>query len=325
MAAQTNETVKHQSHASHRGKKTMKKSVIPGLVLMATLFAASSSATVPLTPIADGHLLVPVYVDGKGPYPFMLDTGADSSGVYQWFADETKLPTAGASIAISGMSGTVDMKQYRVSSFKLDGRELRDVTAYALPNRHDGAKIAGVIGNDLMGGTVTVFDFPCGQVTVHLKPADAAAIAGKGPAPIAAKRPADNTLLTIPVSLDGAKGIAVLDTGNRVTKVNLRFAKAAGLDPDSPDFHPADTIYGVSPTQGMVPKAGPLGSLSIGALRLDGVQGEVIDIKTFAEDFGDSPAMQIGTDLLGRFRLVYEHDANRFWLAPSTCPTPKSP
>ena len=290
------------------------------LVSMAAgmLLARQAAATVPLTPISDGHLLVPVYVDGKGPYPFMLDTGADTSGLYQWFADEAKLPAAGTT-AVSGMTGTVEMKQYHVASFKLDGHELKGVSAYALPNRHDGARIAGVIGNDFMDGTVTVFDFPCGQVTVHPKPADAAATAGTGKAAIQAHRPPGDTLQSFPVTLNGAKGTAVLDTGNRVTKVNSRFAKAAGLDIDSPAFHPADAIYGISATEGIVPKAGPIGTLGFGDMRLDKVQGEVIDIKTFAEDFGDAPVIQVGTDLMGRFRLVYEHDANRFWLTPSRC------
>ena len=296
----------------------MTKYGILSLLLVPALYGGSSSATVPLTPISDGHQLVPVFVDGKGPYPFMLDSGADTSGVYQWFADEAKLPPAG-STALSGMTGTVEMKEYRVASFKLDGHELRGVVAYALPNRHDGAKIAGVIGNDFMDGTVTVFDFPCGKVTVHPKPADIAAITGAGSVPLLAKRPEGNTLLSIPVTLNGAQGIGVLDTGNRLTKINQRFAKAAGLDTDSAAFHPADAIYGISSDRGLVPKDGPLGEVVLGGVRLEKVKGEVIDIKTFAEDFGDSPAMQVGTDLVGRFRLVYEHDADRFWLTPSAC------
>jgi predicted aspartyl protease len=288
-------------------------------IVVAMLAAQGARATVPLTPISDGHLLVPVYVDGKGPYPFILDSGADSSGIYQWFADEAGLKSAGPSITVSGMTGTVEMKRYRVASFKMEGHELRGVTTYALPNRHDGAKIAGVLGNDFMDGTVTVFDFPCQNVTVHTKPADAAALAGPGSTLVTARRPKDDTLLSFPVSLDGAEGMAVLDTGNRLTKINTQFAKAAGLDPHSSAFHPAEAIYGISPTQGMVPVAGPIGTLSIGALRLEQLQGEVLDLKTFTEDFGDSSVMQIGTDLVGRFRLIYEHDANRFWLAPSTC------
>lgn len=285
----------------------------------ALLLAQGAQAAVTLTSLKDGHLVVPAYVDGKGPYPFMLDSGADTSGVYQWFADQEKLPPAGAT-TVSGMTGAVNINQYRVASFKMDGHELGGVTAYALPNRHDGEKIAGVLGNDFMDGTVTEFNFPCGRVMIHPKPADATAIAGKGLAPIQARRQvSDDTLLSFPVSVDGAKGTAVLDTGNRVTKINLRFAKAAGLDPHSSAFHPADAIYGISPTQGIVPMAGPLGTLKIGSQSLEQVQGEIIDIKTFAEDFGDSPVIQIGTDLMGRFRLVYEHDANRFWLAPSSC------
>lgn len=288
-------------------------------IVVAMLAAQGARATVPLTPISDGHLLVPVYVDGKGPYPFILDSGADTSSIYQWFADEAGLKSAGASITVSGMTGTVEMKRYRVASFKMEGHELRGVTTYALPNRHDGAKIAGVLGNDFMDGTVTVFDFPCQSVTVHTKPADAAALAGPGSTPITARRNTEDTLLSFPVSVAGAQGTAVLDTGNRLTKINTRFAAAAGLDTRSKDFHSGDVIYGVSGTQGIVPKAGPLGTVTLGSARLEHAQGEVMDIKVLTEDFGDTPLMDLGTDLMGRFRLVYEHDADRFWLTPSTC------
>jgi predicted aspartyl protease len=36
-------------------------------------------AEVALTPAGDGHDTVPVFVNGRGPYPFILDTGAEAS------------------------------------------------------------------------------------------------------------------------------------------------------------------------------------------------------------------------------------------------------
>ena len=47
----------------------------------ATVASASDGSQVPLTLGKDGHDTVPVYVNGKGPYPFILDSGADGSAV----------------------------------------------------------------------------------------------------------------------------------------------------------------------------------------------------------------------------------------------------
>lgn len=285
---------------------------------MVAAIAQNSHAAVKLDTLKDGHLVVPVYVNGGGPYPFVLDSGADTSVVYQWFAGKLGLKAAGKPVSMSGMTGKVTLKSYRIASLKMDGHQIRDVTAYALPDRHDGARIAGILGNDFMDGTVTVFDFPCGRVEVLPEPSDMSRIVGKV-SPVRAKRPEDDTLFSFPVRLNGIEGIGVLDTGNRLTKINTRFASLAGLDLSSGKFHDAEAIYGISSKQGMVPKRGPIGDVTIGSHHLKDAQGEVINIATFAMDFGKQPVMQVGTDLVGRFRLVYEHSANRFWLLPSTC------
>jgi predicted aspartyl protease len=290
---------------------------LASIALMA-LLTQGAHAAVTMTTLKDGHLVVPTYVNGAGPYPFVLDSGADTSIVYQWFADKAGLKAAGESVAMAGMTGKVSLKPYRIVSLKMDGHEIQNVVAYALPNRHDGARIAGILGNDFMDHTVTVMDFPCGRVKVQTGLSDLKHLVGNA-APIHARRPADDTLLSFPVYLNGVRGIGVLDTGNRLTKINHRFAKQAGLDLSSGQFHDAEAIYGISAKRGLVPKQGPIGDITIGKKQMTGVQGEVIDIATFAMDFGKQPVMQIGSDMVGRFRLVYQHSANKFWLLPSTC------
>jgi hypothetical protein len=67
-------------------------------LVLACFFASSvvfAGAAVPLTPAGNGHLLVPAMVDGAGPFPAVLDTGADVSGVYQWFAEQLLLRPVG--------------------------------------------------------------------------------------------------------------------------------------------------------------------------------------------------------------------------------------
>ena len=58
-------------------------------VAAALVILSNAQAAVTLLPVPDGHFSVPVLVNGAGPYAFILDTAADSSGVYQWFAEES--------------------------------------------------------------------------------------------------------------------------------------------------------------------------------------------------------------------------------------------
>jgi predicted aspartyl protease len=288
------------------------------LVAASLVVLSSAQAAVTFSPVAEGHFSVPVFVNGTGPYPFILDTGADSSGVYQWFADQARLPRNGTETSDSGMTSTISVPEYRIRTFEMDGHKINNMVAYALPSRHHSGGLAGVRGNDFMDKTVTVFDFPCRRVEILSNPTVAPAVAGKGLPPIAAYRVAGETLLSFSIRLNGAEGVALLDTGNRLTKINTRFAHAAGLKLSSGKFHAVDTIYGIGAVR-MLSKRGPLGNIQIGQMTLPAVQGEVMDLPSLKESYGDKPAMIIGVDLLERFRLIYEHSRNRFWLRLSTC------
>jgi predicted aspartyl protease len=244
------------------------------LVAVALVVFSSAQAAVPLSPVGEGHFSVPVFVNGIGPYPFILDTGADSSGVYQWFADQARLPRNGTETPGSGMTSTIRVPEYRVRTFEMDGHKIKNVVAYALPSRHHPGTLAGVLGNDFMDKTVTVFDFTCRRIEILSNPAAAPALAGKGLPPIAAYRVAGETLLSFPIRLNGAEGVALLDTGNRLTKINTRFAHAAGLKLSSGKFHAADAIYGIGAVR-MVLKQGPLGNIQIGQMTIPAVRGEV--------------------------------------------------
>ena len=82
----------------------MRKTVI-GWIVVAAAFGATAEARrlappdsrrVPLRLAAGRLLIVPVTVDGSGPYPFLLDTGATRSLVDEALADRLRLPRAGA-------------------------------------------------------------------------------------------------------------------------------------------------------------------------------------------------------------------------------------
>ena len=280
-------------------------------------------AQVALSAAGDGHDVVPVTVNGRGPYSFVLDTGADGSAVYQWFADKAMLKKApGGTEELSGQTGSSQVTMYSIGSLELDGYRLRHAKAYGLPNRHDSGKEAGVLGNDFMDGAVVAFDYPCRRVEVHAKPIDQDKVIGKGAPATLSGHVKGNDLLILPVMVNGVSGMAILDTGSRNTRMTTSFARAAGIDASSSEFHDGEPIYGAN-SKPMVPRSGPIGSVGFAGVSVNAVTAQVIDLPVLKEDFGDKPAMLLGADLLGNFRLLYDHQARVIWVRPSSCSASK--
>ncbi|WP_114239580.1 retroviral-like aspartic protease family protein [Dyella sp. C9] len=277
---------------------------------------------VPMTAAGDGHDTVPVYVDGKGPFPFILDSGADGSAVYAWFAEQMQLKKlAGHGQDLSGQTGSARVDMYRVGDLSLAGMHLRNVEAFGLPNRHDAGIQAGVLGNDFMDQALAVFDFPCHRVELYPRSTPIEQIVGPHAQAIHAGIDPGTTLLTVPVTVNGYAGVAVVDTGSRRTRLTTAFAKGAGLDPASSSFRDDDPIYGTSQHE-LVPRTGPIGEVGVAGLTFMDANAQVIDLPVLTQDFGGKPAMILGADLLGRYRLVYDHASHTLWLPLSRCPLP---
>jgi len=288
------------------------------VLILGALFCARITAQVPLSPAGDGHLTIPVAVNGSGTFPFILDTGADGTAVYHWFAEQQHFPP-GKSEELIGQTGNSLVPTYKLKSITLDGRSLRNVVADELQNRHDEGKQAGIAGNDIMDGAIAIFDFPCHTVQLLPKPLDMRKVLGSDVSAVQAGPVKEGTELTLPVTINGVKGLAVLDTGSRDTRINSKFAAAVGIDPTSADFKVADVIYG-STSKAMPSKVGPLGTIAFAGLEVRNVRGRVMDLSSY-ETFGmaDAPAMTLGADVMGGFKLIYDHQEKRVWFQPSTC------
>lgn len=281
--------------------------------------SSTGAVTVPLSDAGDGHDTVPVFVNGEGPYPFILDTGADGSAVYQWFANKAALEKIpGKEQDLSGQTGSAKVSMYSLRRVSLAGVVAPELEAFALPDRKDNGREAGVLGNDLMDRAVVVFDFSCRRVEVHPKPADVAHIVGHGRSATRTGVDPGTTLLTLPVTVNGARGIAVLDTGSRWTRLTPSFAAIAGIDPASPAFKDAEPIYGTSGHR-IIPRAGPVGTFRFGGQTLPDVSAQVVDLPMLQEDFGGKPALLLGADVLGKFRFVYDHAEHKVWFLPTRC------
>ena len=196
----------------------------------------------------------------------------------------------------------------------VDGRRVERVEAVVLPDRADGVRLPGIVGLDVMGAYVVEFDAPAGRVALHPAGTSARSIGGKGMKATKAVR-LRGGLLGLPVSINGARGIAVLDTGARDSRINWRFARAAGLRPDSPGLVDDGAIQGAT-NSAVTAKRGRIGTVDLGGIRRTGVSARVVDLPVF-EAFGvaDRPAMILGMDLLKDVHLVADFPAGVVWMA----------
>jgi predicted aspartyl protease len=288
------------------------------VILIASCIPLHAFCAVPTTPAGDGgHVTVPTFVNGKGPYPFILDTGADGTSVYQWLADRLHLASGGAPESINGMTGSVQVPRFRVDRLRMDGREIHDLIVDALPNRKDQGRQAGVLGTDFMAGMTAIFDFACRRIELHRSTNGMGNIVGHSVA-IHAEHAGDTDLLQIPVTINGATGVAVLDTGSRVSKLNLQFARAAGVDPRSATFHDEAPIQGAN-LKPMIPRSGLIGQFEFGGVHLDEVSAQVVDLPVMQQVDPSKSVLWLGADLLQIVRFVYNHDAQTVWFRRSAC------
>jgi hypothetical protein len=60
--------------------------------------------------------------------------------------------------------------------------------------------------------------------------------------------------------------------------------------------------------------------VTLNGVTVQNVQGRVMDLSSF-ETFGmaDGPAMTLGADVMGGFKLVYDHQGKRIWFLSSAC------
>ena len=78
-------------------------------------------------------LVVPVHLNGEGPYSFVLDTGATLTCVDQVLADSLNLPESAGRIGVgAGIRGSGRMQLVSVDSLRLGATSAFELTACAI-------------------------------------------------------------------------------------------------------------------------------------------------------------------------------------------------
>lgn len=103
-------------------------------------------------------VIASVHVSGRGPYRFLVDTGASISSIDQEVAEKLGLESTGENAVVSGVTGRASAKIVKVGRWRVGDVRLHEARIAVLDLRRDGRGMAGLLGSDQLYrfGSVTI-------------------------------------------------------------------------------------------------------------------------------------------------------------------------
>jgi predicted aspartyl protease len=250
------------------------------------------------------RLFIDVRVNDKGPFRFVVDTGADRSVIGSGLATQLKLP-AETPVQLRGIIGNQRVPTVLIETLSMGGSTVETIIAPALPERFMGAQ--GIVGIDALSEQRVRLDFDAKTVTIQDSRVPAPPEAGE--IVVTARRQRGQLILT-QASVDGRRTYAVIDTGLELSLGNLAMLKELRR---SRGAVPLQTITMQSVTgETFTARLTLLPELRVGGITLKNVNVAFTDAPPF-DLFGldKQPALLLGTDVLQAFKRLSLDFKNR--------------
>jgi hypothetical protein len=259
--------------------------------------------------IADlyARMTAPLHIDGQGPFPFVVDTGANQSVISSELADRLGLAHGPAS-PLNGVAG-VEMAPTVVTSIGIGRRLRHDVTLFILPSVGLGA--VGMLGLDGLEGQALTLDFRARSLRI-----EAGGSHGNAQTVIMRAHRRDGQLTLVDADLAGIPVTAFIDSGAQNTIGNRALQRIATARQPGGLWSPTPILSVTG--QVISGDMAELPHLRIGGMMLPKWRVAFADLHTFRMwDLVDRPAILIGIDVLSRFESVsldFRRDEVRFVL-----------
>jgi hypothetical protein len=241
------------------------------------------------------RLSVEVRVNGRGPYHFIVDSGADTSVVGLRIVRDLALPL-GTPAILNGMTDRNVVDRVKVDSLTLGPTTIRDLELPAL--REDDLGGQGMIGIDALVRRRLMMDFE--KRLIKVEDANTPTVSFPDEIVVVARRKRGQLILTH-VRARGLSLDAVIDTGSQVTIGNLKLRDK--LIRRRQKF---ETIEAIGVTGKAIDlQMAVIPELQIGSILIRNLTVAFADLPPF-QVFGiaDQPALLLGTDVLNAFRKV---------------------
>jgi predicted aspartyl protease len=263
-----------------------------------------------------GRVLAPITVNDKGPFRFILDTGANRSVVSQRVltALELSLAPDGPSIEVHGVTGTAILPAVKLDVLQAGDLVLaRDHTVPVL-GQTVLANADGILGVEGLGSARIDIDFFDDRVTITRSSGRQRAPSGFLTIPVSLKH---NGLIVVPGKVGRVRVRAIIDTGAERTLGNNALRAALLKARRAATAEMVTTVFGATPEigQGMSMIAP---TIYLGEAELRDLEVTFGDLHVFRIwKLEDVPAILIGMDLLGSVeRLVIDYRRRELQVKP---------
>jgi len=246
--------------------------------------------------VVDTRLSVDVHVNGRGPYHFVVDSGADTSAVGLRVARDLELPL-GTPAVVNGMTSRDIVDRVKVSQLTLGESTIHNLELPALREMDLGGD--GLVGIDALVEQRLMMDFE--KKLIKVEDARVPIKIQAGDIVITAKRRRGQLILT-EVRAQRFKLDAVIDTGSEITIGNSALRDKL-IRKGYNRFWEVEAI-GVTGVSVKMQLA-RIDELQLGPVVLRDVPIAFADVPPF-KVFGlaNEPALLLGTDILETFRRV---------------------
>lgn len=257
---------------------------------------ADSLFATPTTHDHIGRVVVPVMINGQGPFRFIVDTGANRSTISPKLVNALGLkPADESTIVVNGITGAakasfVTVDQLQAGALRIDGTAMPVVWAPVM------AGADGILGAAGLREKSLLIDFQRNRVEIarhveYFERSDSLKIH---------TLPPTHGLVTVDARVGGVRVTAIIDTGSERTLGNLALHAALKKPPSLGQLVQLTSVYGATAEveSGEIELAPPIAIESLHISDVAIVYGNFHVFKVWG--LTDSPAMIIGMDVLGR-------------------------
>jgi predicted aspartyl protease len=269
-------------------------------VLPANVFIDDPRFVVDTSADANRRMTLPVWIDGRGPFQFVVDTGADRTVISSSLALRLGLPP-GPELTVHSIAGSMPAPTRRVKSLRFGKIELRDLTTPILSAVNLGAD--GLLGVDALQGRTVFMDFRKGELTVQRPIARNMRARAPNEAIITAAT-AFGRLTVIDTRVEGVRATAFMDSGGGVTIGNPALAQAIRKRLKATDTDAAIRLVGVT-GQSVNGVARVARHIDMDQVRVSNIPMAFCNLHLF-DMWGlrDRPALLLGVDVMRMFSRV---------------------
>jgi hypothetical protein len=241
-----------------------------------------------------GRIWAPVFINGRGPFRLVLDTGASSSGVTAMVALALGIPTdQSPPVMLRGVTGAATVPTIRVDSLSVGDLSVDSPLLPIVPDAMGGAE--GILGSEGLMNKRIFIDFRHDNISISFSRGERSEH-GFISVPFRSIR---GQLIVVDAIVGTVRTKAIIDTGGQTTIGNLALRDALASHRNSSFHGKPDQIIGAT----MAVENGELiatPAIEFGPIQIRDSGVTFADVYIFKQwKLTSEPAIMIGMDALG--------------------------